>query len=349
MLNNYLETVHNIKREIWVDYLKVIAIFLVIFPHIGVGEKFFITSMIINIPLFFFCSGYLYKEIEIKEAFKKYFKRLIIPYICFNIFEFVFEAFLEHHESTTAFLHNLISNFDMNYIITFFTVDVLGAHFNWMTWYLIALFVVLIIFTTLKQYLKNDKQLTAAVLILVALAYFLNMFEIQIPWEVNSALVGMAFFFVGYLFKKYGLHESMSSKNILNLIILIIFPVISIFLALKGNKFSWFTGQIYGNIILSYASSFLLLFFMILVAYTIQNNDNNRIIYLISTNTLTIMCLGISAIKLSDKTMHLSSLNTVDKIVLTIIILLILSIVGELLTRYAPVIVGRKKIKIDNE
>ena len=57
------------------------------------------------------------------------------------------------------------------------------------------------------------------------------------------------------------------------------------------------------------------------------------------------MGLGVSAIKLSDKTMKLSSLNTVDKIVLTALILIILAIVGELLTRYVPIIVGRKKLK----
>lgn len=343
MNNKYLENGNVTKREIWVDYLKAIAIFLVIFPHLGVNDKFFITSMIINIPLFFFCSGYLYKQIEIKKAFKKYFYRLIIPYICFNIFEFVFETLLEHHESASAFLHNLISNFDITYLITFFTVDVHGTHFNMMTWYLIALFVVLILFTTLKQYLKNDKQLVATMLILVALAYLLNMFELQIPWEINGALVGIAFFFVGYLFKKYKLHEFMSSNNILNFIILITFPLVSVILALKGNKFSWFVGGIYGNILLSYASSFLLLFFMILVTYTLQNR--NKLIYLISVNTLTIMGLGVSAIKLSDKTMKLSSLNTVDKIVLTALILIILAIVGELLTRYVPIIVGRKKLK----
>ena len=53
MNNEYLENGNVTKREIWVDYLKAIAIFLVIFPHLGVNDKFFITSMIINIPYSF--------------------------------------------------------------------------------------------------------------------------------------------------------------------------------------------------------------------------------------------------------------------------------------------------------
>ena len=298
--------------------------------------------MIINIPLFFFCSGYLYKQIKIKAAFKKYFTRLIVPYIFFNIFELLFETFLEHHESGYVFLQNLISNLNITYILSFLTVDVHASHFNWMTWYLIALFVILIVFTVLKQYLKNDKQLTISVLILVFIGYLLNILKLQIPWEINSALVGIAFFFVGYLFKKYDLHKFMSRNNILNFIMLIVFPLLSIILAMKGNTFSWWTGTIKGNVLLSYASSFLALFFMILVAYTLQYK--HRIIYLISINTLTIMGLGISAIKLSDKLMGLNNLNTVDQIVLTIIILILITIIGELLSKYAPVFIGKKRI-----
>ena len=109
------------------------------------------------------------------DSVKKYFICLIIPYIFFNIFELLFETFLEHHESAYAFLQNLISNININYILSFLTVDVHASHFNWMTWYLIALFVILIIFTVLKQYLKNDKQLTISVLILVLIGYLLNI------------------------------------------------------------------------------------------------------------------------------------------------------------------------------
>ena len=68
---------NSTKREIWIDNCKVIAIFLVVFGHLI--EQFpyihsqFPTLLIvttIHMPIFFFCSGYLFKPIKIKTALK---------------------------------------------------------------------------------------------------------------------------------------------------------------------------------------------------------------------------------------------------------------------------------------
>ena len=72
----------NKNREVWIDYLKVIAIFLVVFSHlVGYQYKDFFPSTFTifhigiagHIPLFWFCSGYLYKIIGVKDSVKKYF------------------------------------------------------------------------------------------------------------------------------------------------------------------------------------------------------------------------------------------------------------------------------------
>lgn len=80
------------KREIWLDYLKCIAVFLVVWGHILLNcvtndLKYNVAGIIyaIHIPLFLVISGYLIKDKPISATLKIIFKRFIIPYIVWCI------------------------------------------------------------------------------------------------------------------------------------------------------------------------------------------------------------------------------------------------------------------------
>ena len=77
------------KREIWLDYIKALAIFLVLVLHtirFGINDNSFSIGLIfyyfgtIAIPLFFMVNGYLQlrREITYKYVFKKIFKILFV-------------------------------------------------------------------------------------------------------------------------------------------------------------------------------------------------------------------------------------------------------------------------------
>ena len=82
------------KRIIWIDYAKVIGIFLVIFAHLytseGTSSENVVRTYIygFHMPFFFLISGCLYKVREggLKQALLLNIKKLLIPYLCLNVF-----------------------------------------------------------------------------------------------------------------------------------------------------------------------------------------------------------------------------------------------------------------------
>lgn len=69
------------KRIEWVDLSKFVGIFAMVWGHSGVNENMDIIIHAFHMPLFFFLSGYLYKDGEIKKKAKT----LLIPYFTFGI------------------------------------------------------------------------------------------------------------------------------------------------------------------------------------------------------------------------------------------------------------------------
>ena len=77
-----------LNRLNWIDWVKVIAISMVVFGHIPEERGSFLINYItrFHMPLFFFISGYLTKkELFCKSTLEKYYHTLIIPYFCYNI------------------------------------------------------------------------------------------------------------------------------------------------------------------------------------------------------------------------------------------------------------------------
>lgn len=69
----------------WIDWAKTIGIFLVILGHGGlVNENIRQVIYSFHMPLFFIISGILYKPLSFAVTIKKYYRRLIIPYLIMN-------------------------------------------------------------------------------------------------------------------------------------------------------------------------------------------------------------------------------------------------------------------------
>jgi surface polysaccharide O-acyltransferase-like enzyme len=81
-------------REHWVDFLRVVATFLVVLAHIGVwgggpgwADAFFYTLSRIGVPLFFMLSGYLLlpKEEDTWSFLKKRASKILIPFFFWSV------------------------------------------------------------------------------------------------------------------------------------------------------------------------------------------------------------------------------------------------------------------------
>ena len=72
------------ERSSWIDYAKVIGIWLVVYGHTP-GHYFVHWIFIFHMPLWFILSGYLYKPRNFQAELKRTIPVLVIPYVLYNI------------------------------------------------------------------------------------------------------------------------------------------------------------------------------------------------------------------------------------------------------------------------
>src|SRR4030065_1660166 len=82
-------------RIAWVDHAKALGICMVVLGHTA-GLPAFGMNLIysFHMPLFFFLSGYLLKEIHLQQSLSGFLKRmwrtLLVPYICFWVLSYFY-------------------------------------------------------------------------------------------------------------------------------------------------------------------------------------------------------------------------------------------------------------------
>ena len=83
------------QRNTELDFLKGIAIFLMMFDHVGWGSVAHVYIQSFHMPLFFIVSGYLWKnKSSVTEVIKKRTKTVLIPYAFFTLFYLIIYIFI---------------------------------------------------------------------------------------------------------------------------------------------------------------------------------------------------------------------------------------------------------------
>ena len=181
------------KRLEYIDYARGFCIILMIMGHIGFGDAFYKFIHAFHMPIFFVMSGYLYRDKEnIGSEIVRKIKQLIVPYFIIGIGHYLIWLVLNHDsDDLTEPLINLL------WVNTNLNMPIAGA-----LWFLTCLFWVDVIFMVTKKFLKN-----ASGIIFIALAILGSVFtqitDIRLPWALDAAMVGIGFYYAGYLLKKY--------------------------------------------------------------------------------------------------------------------------------------------------
>ncbi|WP_066289816.1 acyltransferase family protein [Bacillus sp. FJAT-29937] len=183
------------NREYYFDNAKFILIFLVVFGHflqsfIGDSEAIYTLYKVIytfHMPAFILISGYFAKGFNKKEYISKITRKLILPYIIFQLIYSVFYFFLYKESS--------------------FQVDPLKPH--WSLWFLISLFSWNIMLTAFTKY-KGLISLTAAFIIGLLVGYA--------DWITNYLSLSRTFvffplFLIGYYLKREHFTQLQSAKT----------------------------------------------------------------------------------------------------------------------------------------
>lgn len=188
----------RINRITHIDIFKGIGILFMVMGHIGFSSIFDKWIHAFHMPMFFFISGYLSKNISElhgggREYILKKTKTLIVPYFSFGIFHFIFWYIainkMQYH---FGLLKNLLWT-------NTYTLPIAGA-----LWFLTALFFVDIFYLLIEKFITyNSLKFFIILLISTFGTIETKVFSFRLPYAIDSAFVGIGLFYIGRLIKNH--------------------------------------------------------------------------------------------------------------------------------------------------
>ncbi len=187
------------NRRTYIDVLKGIGIFLVVFGHIT--HIRFLREYIwdFHMPLFFWISGMLFNENKypsFKEFFRSRIKSIYIPYVLFFLITFLYWMFLERkfrggeYSITHQFLGLIYGTYEGNHL-----------NFNGALWFLPCLFSVEIMFYFIEK-VKVRIGIIALLLFSFVIGRLIHDNHYNtLPLGIHTALFGIIFYGIGFLLK----------------------------------------------------------------------------------------------------------------------------------------------------
>ena len=235
------------KRIIWIDYAKVIGLFLVILAHLytseGIGSANVVRSFIygFHMPFFFLISGCLYKVRDggLRQALIVNVKKLLLPYICLNLFFAIVYGIISSNP-----IHQLRS---LPYGIVLGKGTPCGA-----SWFVIALFFIKCSYDFLS-YNKIEN-------IIIPLVFVLTLFLNRLSFSHNyfyfkSVLIGICFFHLGRIC--LGIINRVKMVPVICIIASITLFIISYYITRLNGIVSLYVGTMGNNSLLFYANAII--------------------------------------------------------------------------------------------
>lgn len=350
------------ERVAWIDNLKAIGIFLVVFAHheneIPQALLKYVYSF--HVPLFFCASGLVFmwqKYSGFTELLINKTRTLIVPYFSFSFITFGFWLAIASFRGGEPFIALQDILWGVAGILVSSNGLIWMAH-NGPLWFLTCLFIVQVLFYLLyglSLRLINFKSILTLVCFVTLLSIFgvLDRLYIpfRLPWGFDTALTGISFFFVGFLTRAW-LQSSVSNKLTLKKIILFT-ALFAISLKFShDNDFVNLTFNRMGNYFEFYVASFSGIGICILISKIIPEN---KIFSFVGRNSLAILALHLPAylvIRGGEKVMvrvvglTMPGMSFWSAMFYSIIQLLMTVPIIYVINRYLPFIVGRRKISI---
>lgn len=193
--------------------------FLVIMGHCHIHSSQSIITQFIysfHMAFFFFISGFLCKRILSFSSIKKDIQYILVPYFTFGLL---------------YFLWNIIrsNNFTQNYSIIFLESLIIGKDCSiGPIWFLPALFVCKQLFLIIDLLKKWNPVLYYVSFALSFIpSYYISLYRFNIPFFIDSALMGLPFFIFGNISsKKTSLFEKLKNPiRLLASMVLLFFSI----------------------------------------------------------------------------------------------------------------------------
>ena len=195
----------------------------------------------VSMPIWFFISGYFFKENNVKFAvfLKKRSLNLIVPYLFWGMFHYPLWIILLYDDQ----LNLLVPLKNLFWVNTNLEMPIAGA-----LWFLTALFFSELIMYIVVLRIKNQYCKDAIVVILSLFGCMINsVLNFRLPWALDSSLVGFGFMYLGFIYKQQSERKIMKRIGNLSWIEILIGFIINILMCFVNGYVNMRTGS-YGFI-----------------------------------------------------------------------------------------------------
>lgn len=271
--------------------------------HLPDFDKQLIYSF--HMPLFFAISGgtYFFQNKKYSFTFKEMFfnkvKTLLIPYFILNfimLFIWIFNFKVIGYSKKTIV--------DIIIGIFYCNEEIYSGPSN-ATWFLIALFLVSILYKLIQISCKNNLILHNLIIIFFLIfGYWLSIyFDKDLFWNILSIPTAMSFYHLGYLFFKYYSNICCFFNNNFKRIVLgIFFLILGVFCAANNVRISLHLNN-YGNLFLFYIAAISLSMVFVFISMSVPTN---KIITFVGKNTLYYLAIHCSILRMMEQLSRLT-------------------------------------------
>lgn len=300
------------KRLDFLDIAKGFGIILVLYSH-SCGFPIFGYSVVaFYMPLFFFVSGYVYKQGRTPiENIKRKLKQLLIPYLGFTMLLYLENVILGYlkHELTKEML--ILPLLGALYSRGALWADMTGDNIYFFTlnngpmWFITAMAVASVIFYLLvDKFLQNKKNMIAISLVLVAITIVFSYSPILFPWSIDTAFACALFMLFGSKLSAMDYYSDENKQNFpiwLVSLAMLVFCVVTqsanaINLSIRNYGYHGILGVMW---FLSAASAGVILFLWI--CKYVERFRWTKVVIAIGKHTYTIMALHLLLLKYLNK------------------------------------------------
>ena len=250
------------KRIIWIDYVKALAIAIVVLLHIGVPDPYRTIVRSFVIPLFFVLSG-LFSRPDKYATWGCFLqhktRRLLIPYVLFNAITYLYWLFVGRNMGADAA------------VVVAWWKPLVGAIFgleHWMEhckplWFLPCLMVAEVLFYACYRLTKNRPLYLAVLMaLLFAIGILCSWLRLPpLPYAIGGAMSMGVFYYFGYLLDKHteGLQQvqrMVSCHTLYWFCACVIAMLGCVFLSLQTSETRVFE-NLYGNMLYAFPAACL--------------------------------------------------------------------------------------------
>ena len=242
------------NRVEYIDIAKGIGILLVIVGHIDNLPAVIKNSIYsFHMPLFFIISGLFFREDSIKQAVKRMFSSLIIPYLVVGCILRIGKMIINYINDITFDIEDLFSIIGVCWKFNGNIVSV-GA-----IWFLVVLFLSKLFLLIALKY-KNG---VACLIVIATLSIiFTKYFHIVFPFGIQQACVCSLFVYIGYWFKKLELLKRTTPKMLIVALFVSVLPFTAKFwIATRVNDYPFGIFNIITSSVVSVLLIYILKFF----------------------------------------------------------------------------------------